>query len=100
MTQISEAKRGKTTPQMNDVARYEKVSIDLIRKGIAAGQIVIPWNPIHRPVSLGIGKGLRVKVNANIGTSREHCSLKEESRESSGCGWCWYTCSNGFIDGW
>jgi len=78
MTQISEAKRGKTTPQMNDVARYEKVTIDLIRKGVAAGQIVIPWNPIHRPVSLGIGKGLRVKVNANIGTSREHCSLKEE----------------------
>ena len=78
MTQISEAKHGKTTPQMKYVARCEKVSIDLIRKGIAAGQIVIPWNPIHRPVSLGIGKGLRVKVNANIGTSREHCSLKEE----------------------
>jgi len=27
---------------------------------------------------LGIGKGLRVKVNANIGTSKEHCDIKEE----------------------
>ncbi len=78
MTQLSEAKRGKTTPQMKDVARYEKIAVDVIRKGVAAGQIVIPYNPIHAPRSLGIGKGLRVKVNANIGTSREHCSLKEE----------------------
>ncbi|MBE3141624.1 MAG: phosphomethylpyrimidine synthase ThiC, partial [Thermoplasmata archaeon] len=78
MTQISEAKQGKTTPQMKDVARCEKIAVEVVRKGVAAGQIVIPWNPIHAPSSLGIGKGLRVKVNANIGTSREHCSLKEE----------------------
>jgi phosphomethylpyrimidine synthase len=39
---------------------------------------VIPCNPIHAPVPVGIGKGLRVKVNANIGTSREHCNVKEE----------------------
>ncbi|VVB61076.1 Phosphomethylpyrimidine synthase [uncultured archaeon] len=78
MTQISEAKQGKITPQMKDVARCENTQVELVRKEVAAGQIVIPWNPIHTPVPLGIGKGLRVKVNANIGTSREHCSLKEE----------------------
>jgi len=78
MTQISEAKRGKKTLQMKDVARCEKIAVDVVRKGVAAGQIVIPCNPIHAPSSLGIGKGLRVKVNANIGTSREHCRLKEE----------------------
>ena len=78
MTQISEAKRGKTTRQIKDVARCEKTTVELVRTGVAAGQIVIPWNPIHAPVSLGIGKNLRVKVNANIGTSREHCSLKDE----------------------
>jgi phosphomethylpyrimidine synthase len=50
----------------------------VVRRGIAAGRIVIPWNPVHAPSSLGIGKGLRVKVNANIGTSREYCNLKEE----------------------
>lgn len=78
MTQISEAKQGKVTPQMKLVARCEKTTLELIRKGVANGQIVIPWNPIHKPMPLGIGKGLRVKVNANIGTSREYCNIREE----------------------
>jgi phosphomethylpyrimidine synthase len=78
MTQLSEGKRGKTTSQMKDVASSEKCTSEVIREGVAAGKIVIPFNPIHAPSSLGIGKGLRVKVNANIGTSQEHCDLKEE----------------------
>ncbi|PNX53991.1 MAG: phosphomethylpyrimidine synthase, partial [Thermoplasmata archaeon M9B2D] len=78
MTQISEAKRGRTTPQMKNVAQSEKSAVELIRRGVAAGHIVIPFNPVHAPSSLGIGAGLRVKVNANIGTSREYCRLKEE----------------------
>jgi phosphomethylpyrimidine synthase len=78
MTQISLAKQGKTTSEMKDVARSEKIDVAVIRKGVAAGHIVIPSNPIHAPSALGIGKGLRVKVNANIGTSMEHCNLREE----------------------
>jgi phosphomethylpyrimidine synthase len=82
MTQLSSGKQGKLTSQMKDVARCEKIAGEVIRKAVAAGQIVIPWNPIHAPSSLGIGKGLRVKVNANIGTSREHCSLAEEKEKA------------------
>lgn len=78
MTQISEAKRGKTTSQMKHVAQSEKIAEEVIRRGVAAGHIVIPCNPIHAPSALGIGNGLRVKVNANIGTSREYCNIKEE----------------------
>jgi phosphomethylpyrimidine synthase len=78
MTQISVAKQGKSTVQMKQVAKSEKSTVEVVRKGIAAGRIVIPSNPIHAPSALGIGKGLRVKVNANIGTSREYCNLKEE----------------------
>jgi phosphomethylpyrimidine synthase len=78
MTQASEAKQGRTTQQMKAIARCEKSTVDFVRKGVASGQIVIPCNPIHAPTCLGIGKGLRVKVNANIGTSREHCRLQEE----------------------
>ncbi len=78
MTQISVAKQGKTTAQMKQVAKSEKITGELVRRGIAAGRIVLPSNPIHAPSCLGIGKGLRVKVNANIGTSREYCNLKEE----------------------
>jgi len=78
MTQISEAKRGKITKQIKEVSKAEHVDVEIIRRRVASGKIAIPYNPIHSPHSLGIGKGLRVKVNANIGTSREHCSLKEE----------------------
>lgn len=78
MTQISMAKQSKTTLQMKQVARSERMPVEKIRKGVAWGHIVIPWNPIHAPSALGIGKGLRVKVNANIGTSREYCNIPEE----------------------
>lgn len=78
MTQFSEAKQGRVTSQMKDVARTERCEAAMVRKHVAAGEVVIPWNPLHAPCSVGIGKGLRVKVNANIGTSLEHCSLKEE----------------------
>jgi phosphomethylpyrimidine synthase len=83
MTQISEAKAGKMTPQMKHVARFEKIAVEVIRRGIAAGQMVIPYNPIHAPSCLGIGKGLRVKVNANIGSSREYCNLNEEMEKAT-----------------
>jgi len=78
MTQISDAKKGVVTKQMKDVSKYEKIDVQLIRRRVASGKIVIPFNKIHSPKSVGIGKGLKVKVNANIGTSREHCDIDEE----------------------
>ena len=78
MTQISEAKKGKITEQIKNVAKNENIDVEIIRRRVASGKIVIPFNPIHSPNSLGIGKRLRVKVNANIGTSMEHCDINEE----------------------
>lgn len=78
MTQIAMAQKGKVTNQIKQVANSEGLPIETIRKRVAKGWIVIPHNPIHNPISCGIGKGLRVKVNANIGTSREHCDISEE----------------------
>lgn len=78
MTQISEAKLGHLTDQMKEIAKAENVDVETIRRRVAEGKIVIPHNPVHSPRALGIGKGLRVKVNANIGTSRDHCNLNEE----------------------
>jgi len=82
MTQISEAKKGIITEQMKYVAEKEQIDSECIRKNIASGRIVIPYNPIHDPYPLGIGMDLRVKVNANIGTSREHCDLNEEMKKA------------------
>jgi len=78
MTQISEAKKGQITKEIKYVSKTEKIDVNIIRKRVASGKIVIPYNPIHSPNALGIGKGLRVKVNANIGTSREYCKPREE----------------------
>jgi len=78
MTQISEAKKGMITKQIKEVSKNENIAVEIIKRRVASGKIVIPFNPIHSPSSLGIGKGLRVKVNANIGTSMEHCDIKEE----------------------
>ena len=82
MTQISDAKQGKITKQIKNVAKFEKIDEEVIRRRVASGKIVILYNQIHSPKSLGIGKGLRVKVNANIGTSREHHNIKEEIQKA------------------
>jgi phosphomethylpyrimidine synthase len=78
MTQIDEAKKGNATKQMKDISKNEKISIEVIKRRVASGKIVIPYNTVHAPKSFGIGKQLRVKVNTNIGTSREHCDINEE----------------------
>jgi len=78
MTQVTEARQGKKTNQITAVATAEHIEPTVIARRVASGTVVIPYNPIHAPQALGIGKGLRVKVNANIGTSREHCELAEE----------------------
>lgn len=69
-TQVDLARSGAISPQMVMVAEKEGLEPEVIRRGVAEGSIVIPAN-IHRTGldPCGIGKGLRTKVNANIGTS-------------------------------
>ncbi len=80
MTQMSEARQGRTTEQMLQVARDEDVEADWLLKRVASGSIIIPSNNA-RPQTIhnvGIGKGLKTKVNVNIGTSTLHTDLAEE----------------------
>jgi len=74
MLQMREAREGRITPEMKVVAEDEKMDVDVLRDRVARGEIIIPKNRKHQSVRpIGIGKGLRTKVNANIGTSTE-CS--------------------------
>jgi phosphomethylpyrimidine synthase len=59
-------------------AKIEGIDAKKLARSVAAGRSIVPHNPKHRSRPCGIGEGLRVKVNANIGTSPDHCSLKEE----------------------
>jgi phosphomethylpyrimidine synthase len=79
MTQILEARKGNITPEMEAVARAEGVSAEHVLAGIANGTIVITRNNRHTSITpLGVGRGLRTKVNANIGTSKERMSIEGE----------------------
>jgi phosphomethylpyrimidine synthase len=79
MTQILEARKGNITPEMEAVSRAEGVSAEQVLTGIANGTIIITRNNVHTSITpLGIGKGLRTKVNANIGTSKDRMSIADE----------------------
>jgi len=79
MTQLELARKGVISPQMVRVAEGEKVEAELVRCGVAEGTIVIPANIKHTNlVPCGIGKGLKTKVNANIGTSSDFGNIDTE----------------------
>ncbi len=88
-TQRQSALKGEITPQMEEVARDEGRGTEEIRVGLAQGVIAIPFNPLHLACrqagknckAIGIGKGLRTKVNANIGTSADYPDVEEELRK-------------------
>ncbi len=76
---VIEARRGNLTDEVRSVASAEGVSPEIIMKFVAEGTVVIPHNRCHRTAKpCGIGKGLRTKVNANIGTSMD---VADEARE-------------------
>lgn len=78
-TQIKAAKKGKITEEMRVVAEDEGQSPETIRQRIADGTVIITCNNQDGNVHpIGIGKGLRTKINANIGTSPDLCSLQSE----------------------
>jgi phosphomethylpyrimidine synthase len=61
------------------MAKIEEVRPDRFMKLLRTGRIVIPSNPRHKSLKpCAIGEGTRVKINANIGTSRDYIDLKEE----------------------
>ncbi|MDD3905094.1 MAG: phosphomethylpyrimidine synthase ThiC [Candidatus Omnitrophica bacterium] len=82
MTQIDIARSGKLSPEMKITARDESVSPEIIRKGLEGGTIVLPKNRLRDILKpCAIGKGLKTKINANIGTSKDSsgisCELKK-----------------------
>jgi phosphomethylpyrimidine synthase len=81
-TQIELARQGIISAQMAAVAKVEEVSPEYVRKHVAEGKIVIPWNHVRKPRAVGIGKGLATKVNASIGTSSDIIDYGAEVRKA------------------
>ncbi|MCI5164029.1 MAG: thiamine biosynthesis protein ThiC, partial [Candidatus Electrothrix sp. AX5] len=82
-TQLELARAGQITEQIKIVAQNENISPELIRSRVAKGEIVIANHPL-RPQQkvVGIGTGLRTKVNASIGTSSDICDIDMEVRKA------------------
>ncbi len=74
-----EARRGVVSEEVQEVSRAEGVDEKVLLRRVAKGRVVIPRNISGRELTpIGIGEGLKVKVNANIGTSPEHVNVEEE----------------------
>jgi phosphomethylpyrimidine synthase len=79
MTQMEQARRGVLSEAMKRVSFKERVAPDIIMASVAEGTVVIPANIRHKNIDpIGIGKGLAIKVNANLGTSGDHADMDEE----------------------
>ena len=69
-TQMYYAKRGIITPDMEYVAKVEKIEPELVRDEIARGRLIIPANINHKHLKpMAIGMASSCKINANIGSS-------------------------------
>jgi phosphomethylpyrimidine synthase len=82
VNQLEQARKGIATKDIGEVASSEGVDPQFIIEGMAAGHIIIPRNKNHTTIPpIGIGKGLRTKINANIGTSKDHQNIEEELKK-------------------
>ena len=85
-TQMHYARLGRTTEEMEHVARRENVSPELIRAEIARGRMIIPANIYHQNLEpMCIGVGSTCKINANIGNSATNSNIDEELEKLRYC---------------
>jgi len=70
MTQLSKAKFGEISEEMKAIAKDENINVNILRLAVEEGSIVIPKSDLHKNIKpIGIGAGLRTKINANLGSS-------------------------------
>lgn len=79
VTQLSYARSGVITPEMEFVAIREGVTPEFVCQEIAAGRAIIPANIKHPELEpMIIGRNFTVKINSNIGNSELKSSIREE----------------------
>ncbi|HBC97238.1 MAG TPA: thiamine biosynthesis protein ThiC, partial [Clostridium sp.] len=73
-TQMDAAKKGIATKEIQTVAKKEKMDVSDLMYRMSRGRVVIPANKNHKKLSAeGVGKGLKTKINVNLGISKD-CS--------------------------
>lgn len=76
---VAELKEGKIPALVQKIAESENVNLEVLKKGLLEGTIVIPKNDKRESISpTGIGYPLSTKVNANVGTSTDKPDINFE----------------------
>jgi phosphomethylpyrimidine synthase len=78
VTEFERAREGEITEALAAVAQDEGVDPGALRERIAAGRVVVTGTARGHCRPIGIGEGLRTKVNSNIGTSPDHADIDVE----------------------
>lgn len=78
-TQMDAAKKGIVTKEMEIVAKKEGMDIKELLELMAQGKVIIPANKNHTAIDAeGIGRGMRTKINVNLGISKDCCNFDIE----------------------
>ncbi len=82
MTLLEKIRAGQTDPRLEAAAKAENIPSPILAERVADGTVVIPWSDGHdlsKPMA--VGKGCRIKVNANIGTSPDKVDVDMELKK-------------------
>ena len=86
MTQLEKARNNELTKEMRIVSDKENIDIEKLMKLISNGNVVIPCSILHKSIDpIGIGKDLKIKVNANIGSSPDKAEIAHELEKLQVC---------------
>ncbi len=78
-TLLERLRLGEALPLLERVAAEEGVCADRLAQAMLEGRAALPCNRRREPESPRmVGGGTRIKVNANIGTSRDYCGIADE----------------------
>ncbi|MFC1490782.1 phosphomethylpyrimidine synthase ThiC, partial [Candidatus Latescibacterota bacterium] len=78
MTRMEQAKKGEIIDDFKKIAAIENTTETAVCEGVASGEITLCHSTVRDIDPIAIGSGLRIKVNANIGTSSDASSIDEE----------------------
>lgn len=78
MSHILSAREGRATDDVKFVAEKEGIPIDVMLERVSSGRIALLKNK-HRTINpVGVGEGLSVKINSNIGSSEDKLNVEDE----------------------
>jgi len=78
MRVMEAAVKGEAAGPLKEMAELEGLPVEDLVPEVAAGRVVVLRNASAGRKPVGLGRGLRTKVNANIGTSADASDVEEE----------------------